>query len=142
MAILLKRRVWRRRNRRRARNPPSQLWDEQANNVLAALFKARERHPSWERLRAEFGVGHTVFLLTVSCKARPEAGLAVRLARSLGVTVYDVLTGRFARMLCCVLCEQLSPPTVEGQRRFRASEDWRGPGVCPMCLQAYAQRLL
>jgi hypothetical protein len=106
------------------------------NDRLPARVVDAVQYPSWEHLRRELGVGQTVFRFTIEGKVPAEAGLAVRLARVLGVSVDDVLSGRVAKMLACVFCEQLSPPTEEGQRSVRASSDWRAPGVCPVCLRA------
>jgi hypothetical protein len=104
MAILLERKVWRRRPPRR---DPLGLAAEEQDHVRRALRALRVRYRNWKNVARALGVPMKSLERTLTGKDRPVApGLAIKAARVAGVPVDDVLRGLVPRAGVCPACGQ------------------------------------
>ncbi len=84
------------------------LTPDEQRHVKAALHFLRIRAGSMARLAKCLRTTHNALSL-MAYRRRPNASLAVRLARFAGVTVDDVLNGRFPAPGTCPHCGQTAP---------------------------------
>jgi len=105
MAILTERKVWKR--------PPApkpaidrinRLTPEEAENVRAALHVARALFGTLKGLARQMGVTRRALVRFSSGESKATAGLALRIARLVGVSVEDVLSGAYAKPHKCPTC--------------------------------------
>lgn len=95
MTILRERKTWERIRPMRETTPAYELTPEQENNVRIALRFARVRYGAWERLAKALGMKHfTLWQASQRRRRRPTAGLALRVARLVGVPWRTCSAGR------------------------------------------------
>jgi hypothetical protein len=135
VTILRERKVWRKKDRRPARRRPGSLTEDEANNVLACIFVAHDRHPSRAGLARLMGITDRALAGILAGRLAPDGAAAVGAAKALDEPVDAVVAGAVARMATCILCGQLCPPTVAGQLRWADATDWRGADACAFCLR-------
>jgi hypothetical protein len=108
MAILTKREVWKQEPRPRGtryRHRLDGLTIEEEENVRIALRVLRVRLGSWGAVaRAMNRRMKAIKNMTHSSGRRPTAGLAPHVARLAGVSMEDVLSGRFPKPGGCPMC--------------------------------------
>lgn len=93
----------------------SDLTAEEQDNVRAALRFLHAKSGTWPNV-AKALRAHVVGLRTTARGARTAtASLAVRVARFAGVSVDDVLTGRFPPAGVCPHCGQRAPSSLESR---------------------------
>lgn len=91
------------------KQPKGDLTAEEQANVRAALRFLRARHGGWEPLAKALRTPSTR-ILPMQNRRPVAAGIAVRLARLAGVTVDDLLTGRYPPPGACPHCGQVPTP--------------------------------
>lgn len=105
MTILRERKTWERPRPVRETTPADELTADQEEYVRAALRFARVRYGAWKRLAKALGMKHfTLWQATQRRRRRPTAGLALRVARLVGVPVEDVLSGAWPKDGQCPTC--------------------------------------
>jgi len=104
MSILTERKTWTKpRLATTARHPSDLTPEEQANVKLALRFLAK-RFGTYRKLAEAMGAKRATVLLAASPRGVVSAGIALRVARVAGVSVEDVLAGRFPVAGACPYC--------------------------------------
>jgi DNA-binding XRE family transcriptional regulator len=97
--------------------PPGQLTPEESACVLVALEFMIARTGSMQALAYKMGIDRTCVRRAVKGKPEPGVAMALELARVVGVTVDDVLAGRFPPPGSCPHCggiPEADAPRVKG----------------------------
>jgi DNA-binding XRE family transcriptional regulator len=99
--------------------------DEQANVRSALRFIFRQCGDSWRTAAQAIGSKQSTIKSVTNCAVAPGAGLALRIARALGVPVDDVLQGRYPPKDVCHHCGQAigASPRVIPDLAVRAAAD-------------------
>jgi DNA-binding XRE family transcriptional regulator len=113
VTVLVGSKTWKRERPRRAKATmrPCELTLSEQHNVRAMVLRLRAEHRSWKSLAAALGVNRITLVRAQPGKQAPTAGLALRVARLVGVTVDCVLAGRMQPPRACLNCgaDLLSP---------------------------------
>jgi len=73
---------------------PCELTLAEQHNVRAMVLTLRGQYRSWKALAAALGVNRITLVRAQPGKQAPTVGLALRVARLVGVPIDDVLAGR------------------------------------------------
>jgi hypothetical protein len=103
MPILRERTVWQREPKKK-RLRSEHLDAEQEANVVRALVFLGKRHGGLNPLSRHMGAARTTVTRAVHGHRRISAALALRVAKIAGVSLADVLDGRFPRAGQCPMC--------------------------------------
>lgn len=109
MAILLAKKVWKRHHERPPKTTmrPCELTLAEQHNERAMVLRLRAEYLSWKALAAALGVNRVTLVRAQPGKQAPTVGLALRVARLIGVSTDDVLGGASARAERCLMCGRL-----------------------------------
>jgi len=83
---------------------PCELTIAEQHNVRAIVLKLRAEYSSWKALAAALGVNRITLVRAQPGKQAPTVGLALRVARLVGLPIDDVLRGVFAKLGRCLMC--------------------------------------
>jgi hypothetical protein len=95
---------------------PGQLTPEETACVVIALDFYVDRIGSIQAAAYKMGVDRTFLRRALKSRPKPGITLALEVARAAGVTVDDVLAGRYPRPGECARCHRYDPPG-DDQRR-------------------------
>jgi DNA-binding XRE family transcriptional regulator len=104
VTILTKREVWDKpKPIGPARYTPDLNAEERAN-IRTALRLLRRRFGSWCATATALGSREKTVCKAGGTRSKPSVGLALRVARTVGVPVEDVLSGAWPPAGCCPTC--------------------------------------
>jgi hypothetical protein len=104
MAILTERRVWTKPRSATATRRSSDLTPEEQANARKAIRFLAKRFGTYRKLAEAIGAKRATVLLAGRTAGRVSAGIALRVARVAGVSLEDVLAGRFPADGACPYC--------------------------------------
>jgi hypothetical protein len=106
--ILRERKVWKApRKKRWLRESADSLTPEETDNVRIALRALKMQHGTWNGVARALGVDYRSVSKPMETGRRPTAGLAVRVAKLVGVTVDAVLRGEWPGFKPCPTCGRM-----------------------------------
>jgi transcriptional regulator with XRE-family HTH domain len=71
---------------------------------MAALRLLYVRHGNWRAVAKAMGITQSTMARVAKGTEKPSDGIALRAAALAGVSVEDVLTGKFGKPECCPMC--------------------------------------
>lgn len=104
MAILHERKVWKRDKPKTRRVQDEHLDAEEEANVIRALRFLGERHGGLSPLAREMGAARTTVTRAVGRLRRISPALALRVAKTAGVSLAAVLSGGWPGGRRCPMC--------------------------------------
>lgn len=93
--------VWKRKSKVPLKRRPGLLSQEEQDNVRRAIQALRRHHGSLRKVAKLLGMGRPSLERIMAPKGTITAAVALEAARLAGVTMDDVLEGRFPRPVMC-----------------------------------------
>ena len=107
MTVLRERQSWVKVKRPSDFEPLDRLTSEQERHVRAAMAVLRIRFGSFAKVAKAMKVQRKTVERHASGRGRPTPGMAIRVASLVGVTVDEVLTGKFPLEGSCPYCGRI-----------------------------------
>jgi transcriptional regulator with XRE-family HTH domain len=105
---ILRERVVRGRTRQDREPRGFQLTSTEAANVKVALLHLRAQHGCWREVARVMGCTKRALEKAAETRRRPSPGLALHVARALGLPVEAMLTGARSEPGSCPMCGRAS----------------------------------